>query len=225
MSTAAIGSNVLQSLNGMQSAGKKNTADELRENFMTMLVTQLQNQDPLNPLQNTELTSHLAQINTVSGIDTLNQTLDGINAQIQAGRSLQAAALIGRGVLVPGDRMLVGEEGVSTPFGVELGQPVATLNARIVGSDGQIIHSIQLTEVDAGVESIGWDGKLESGEFAAPGAYRVEIEALDSEGEPVQVTALNYAIVSGISSDEGGTLLDLGGIAEPVTLDEVRQIL
>src|SRR5690606_35795032 len=68
----------------------RETSDILRENFMTLLVTQLRNQDPLNPLENSELTSHLAQINTVGGIDALNETLKGITTQIEAGHSLQA---------------------------------------------------------------------------------------------------------------------------------------
>src|SRR5690554_6716743 len=101
-------------------AASRSTTDELRDNFMTMLITQLKNQDPLNPLENNELTSQLAQINTVSGIEALNDTLNGINKQIEAGQSLQAAALIGRGVLVPGHRLLVGEEGATTPFGIDV---------------------------------------------------------------------------------------------------------
>ena len=102
-------------------------SDELRESFLRLLTTQLQNQDPLKPLENHEMTSQIAQINTVSGIEQLNQTLMAITGQIDTNRALQASALIGKGVLVPGDKVMLeqGEEGelFTTPFGIELGGP------------------------------------------------------------------------------------------------------
>src|SRR5690554_1858978 len=91
-------------------------SQEMRDNFMTLLVTQLRNQDPLNPMENNEMTSQLAQINTVSGIESLNETMQTINGQMEAAKTMQASALIGRAVLVPGERILVGNEDV-TPFG------------------------------------------------------------------------------------------------------------
>src|SRR5690625_2275159 len=114
-------------------AANRDTASELREYFMTLLVTQLRKQDHINPLENIELITQLAQISTVSGVDALNETLRGIDAQIEAGQSLQAAALIDRGVLVPGDHVLVGEDGVTTPFGIELAEPAQALTASIIG--------------------------------------------------------------------------------------------
>src|SRR5690554_6377850 len=150
-------------------ASGKNTSDILRENFMTLLVTQLRNQDPLNPLENSELTTQLAQIKTVGGIDALNETLKEINTQIEAGQSLQAAGLIGKGVLVPGARVLVGEEGAATPFGVELHAPAAELRLRITGADGQVLRAFTLQNVDVLVQPFGWDGMSASGEVVPPG--------------------------------------------------------
>ena len=208
------------------SASQKQAADELRNSFMTLLVTQLQNQDPLKPLENAELTSQLAQINTVSGINDLNNTLEGITSQIEAGQSLQAAELIGKGVLVPGDRMLVGEGGVSTPFGVDLAQGATEMQAKIVGIDGQVLSTLNLGAAQAGVRSFQWDGKLDSGETAAEGAYRVVVEAKNAEGDSLSVRLLNYAMVNGVGrTPQGDISLDLGGVTDPVNLDEIRKIL
>ncbi|MFC3285168.1 flagellar hook assembly protein FlgD [Litchfieldella rifensis] len=223
MSTT-IDTSVLNSLNTGAATGSAGKGDDLRENFMTLLVTQLQNQDPLNPMENAEMTSQLAQINTVSGIEELNSTLEGITGQIDAGNTLQATALIGQGVLVPGDRLLVGEEG-TTPFGVELAKPADNLAVTIRDGAGQVVRRFDLGAIDAGVESFEWDGTLESGERAPEGAYYVSIAA-SAGGESVKATALNYAMVRGISTDGNGSpLLDLGGVSEQAGLADVRQIL
>lgn len=224
MSTT-IDSSVVNRLNDAGTTGRSTReSDDLRDNFMTLLVTQLQNQDPLNPMENAEMTSQLAQINTVSGIEQLNSTLQGITGQIDAGHTLQAAGLIGQGVLVPGDRLLVGEEG-TTPFGVELAKPADNVAVTIRDGAGQVVRRFDLGPIDAGVESFEWDGALENGEQAPAGAYRIGIEATAGD-EPVEAVALNYALVRGVSTaNDGSPRLDLGGISEQATLGDIRQIL
>lgn len=201
------------------------TAAQLQDSFMTLLVTQLKNQDPLNPMDNAEMTSQLAQINTVSGIRELNTTLEAITGQLDAGRVLQAVALIGKGVLVPGERLLVGEEGATTPFGFELAQPADAVTVTIRDGSGQVVSRYDLGPMKAGVESFVWDAQLEDGTTAPQGAYQVSVEA-SNNGRAVELTTLNYALVSGVSTgSDGAPRLDLGGIAEPVSLEAVRQIL
>lgn len=221
-----IDTSVINRLNNTGlSGGSASESDGLRENFMTLLVTQLKNQDPLNPMENAEMTSQLAQINTVSGIEELNTTLEGITGQIDAGHKLQATALIGQSVLVPGDRVLVGEEG-TTPFGVELDEPVDKVVITIRDSAGQVVRSYEVEEpIEAGVQSFEWDGKLEGDVQAPSGAYHVSIEASVND-EPVAATVLNYAIVNGVSTaSDGSPRLDLGGISEQASLADIRQIL
>ena len=92
-------SGVRESVNGKGPADSRNS-DEIQDRFMTLLITQIKNQDPLNPLDNSEVTSQLAQLNTVSGIERLNDTFSSMAASFTAGQTLQAAALVGRGVLV-----------------------------------------------------------------------------------------------------------------------------
>jgi flagellar basal-body rod modification protein FlgD len=217
--------NQLPGANGTSQASDQ-SAKDLQNNFMTMLITQLQNQDPMKPMDNAELTSQLAQINTVNGIEELNTTLRGINTQIEAGQALQAVSLIGKAVMVPGDRLLVGSEGASTPFGIEISAPAEQVTASIIDGGGQIVRSFDLGAMDAGYDSFIWDGLLESGEFAPQAAYRVVVKAVDGDANVIGSNTFNYALVQAVSSDqEGGTRLDLGGVSDPVTLQEVRQIL
>lgn len=222
--TQAIDPSVLNAMNGNTSKTKPGSAAELQNHFMTMLITQLKNQDPLNPMDNSEMTAQLAQINTVSGIQDLNSTLQTINSQIGVGQTMQAAALIGKGVLVPGDRVLVGQDGTTTPFGLDLSAPADDVQITITDGGGQVVRGFDLGSQDAGMQSFTWDGKLDDGTQAAQGAYTISVKATQG-GESVDVTNLNYALVTGVSNGQNGPLLDLGGIADQVGLDQVHQIL
>ncbi|MCH4562938.1 flagellar hook assembly protein FlgD [Halomonas sp. EGI 63088] len=229
--TTTIDSSVI----GRMNAGASGSVDasqsaELRDNFMTLLITQLQNQDPLNPMENSEMTSQLAQVNTVSGIEELNETLSGITSQIDAGQTLQATGLIGQGVLVPGDRVLLETDAEgqvhTTPFGIELEESADNVQVTITNADGQVINRYDIGPAKAGVESFSWDGKTSEGESAVPGAYRVGIEATRGD-DSLDVETLNFAVVNGVtpSDDDGGVRLDLGAVYGQVALDQVRQIL
>ncbi|HEY8329797.1 MAG TPA: flagellar hook assembly protein FlgD [Pseudomonas sp.] len=223
--TSTIDTSVINAINGGASttASEKQKAEDLRSNFMTLLVTQLQNQDPLKPMENAEMTSQLAQVNTLSGIEELNETLQGITGQIDAGQTLQASALIGRNVLVPGDRVLVGS-GETTPFGIELAAPVDQAKVSIHDGSGQVVRQFELGALDAGVQSFVWDGTLNDGSAAPDGAYRVTVEASADE-QAQQATVLSYAQVGGVSTGASGPLLDLGATLGRVGLQNIRQIL
>ncbi|MBA2779509.1 flagellar hook assembly protein FlgD [Billgrantia kenyensis] len=226
-----IDANVVTRMNqGGPSARDASQSTELRNNFMTLLIAQMQHQDPLNPMDNHEMTTQLAQINTVSGIEDLNKTLKGINDQMNAGQSLQAAGLIGQGVLVPGDRVLLehDEDGElhTTPFGIELPRSADNVRVVITNASGQVVNRYDIGPVKAGVDSFTWDGRTSEGEAAASGSYRVRIEATSGD-KAVDATTLNYAIVGGVTppDDNGGVKLDLGAIYGQVGLDQIKQIL
>lgn len=227
----SIDSSVVGRMNaGIAGGGNSRQSSELGDNFMTLLITQLQNQDPLKPMENSEMTSQLAQINTVSGIEDLNATLDGITGQLDAGQALQATGLIGQGVMVPGDRVLLEQNDAgevhTTPFGIELAQSADNVRVTILGGDGQVINGYDVGPVTAGVESFTWDGRTSGGETAVPGSYRVRIEASRGD-EGLGASTLNYAVVSGITppDGEGGVRLDLGAVYGQVGLGQVKQIL
>lgn len=229
MSTT-IDTSVLNTLNGNTAAAQARQSAELRDSFMTLLTTQLKNQNPLDPMDNAEMTSQLAQINTVSGIEELNRTLQAISTQIDARGMLQAAALIGKGVLVPGDRVLLQHDAAgvpaATPFGVELDAPAENLIVSIVDGGGQVVNRYELGAVGSGMESFTWDGMTGEGTAAAPGAYRVRVEAQRGQ-TTAAVATLNYAVVGGVVpvGDKGGFRLDLGAVYGQVELDAVKQIL
>ena len=228
--SSTISSSVVNAINGTGSTSSSgstsgsNSAGDLRSNFMTMLVTQLKNQDPLNPLDNSQMTSQLAQINTLSGIEELNKTLQSITGQIDASQSLQAAALIGRVVLVPGDRVSVGNAGQTTPFGIDLASAADQVKVSIYDNAGNLVRQFDLGAQEAGVQSFSWDGSLDAGGTAAAGTYKVAVAAT-TDGKAQDATVLTYGQVGSIANSSSGPLLDLGAILGQVSLQSVRQIL
>lgn len=223
MATDILGSVGAAGSAATTSAARDRTSD-MSEQFMTLLVAQMQNQDPLNPMDNSQVTSQIAQINTVSGINDLNDSLANINSQIDTSQQLQASALIGRGVLVPGDGISVGEEGAATPFGMELEGPASTVKLTITDSIGTVVHESSYEDQPAGVQSFSWDGKDAAGAIVGAGSYRVTVTATGPDGEPVAVKPLSMGYVGGVVSGSDGPQLDLGpnGL---VSLDDVRQII
>lgn len=151
-------------------------------------------------MQNNELTTQLAQISTVSGIEKLNTTLGSVSGQINSAQSLQAASLIGHGVMIPGTTILAGTsttDGTSTttttPFGVELQQAADKVTATITDSTGAVVRTIDIGELKAGVHTFTGrqpDRRHES----ANGAYKVTISA-SSRTTQLVAQPLQFALV------------------------------
>ncbi|MGB7800111.1 flagellar hook assembly protein FlgD [Buttiauxella sp.] len=211
----------VNALSGSNSVTGNSSAD-LQSSFLTLLVAQLKNQDPTNPLQNNELTTQLAQISTVSGIEKLNTTLGSVSGQLTNNQSVQASALIGHGVMIPGTKVLSGSE-ATTPFGVELQQAADKVTATITDSSGKVVRTLDIGALTAGVHTFTWDGSMTDGTTAPDGAYNVAINASNG-GTQLVAQPLNFALVNGVTLSNGKTLLDLGTYGTS-TLDDIRQII
>lgn len=207
-----------------------NSSSDLQSSFLTLLVAQLKNQDPTNPLQNNELTSQLAQISTLSGIEKLNTTLGSISGQIDSSQSLQASSLVGHGVMIPGSTILAGKSAGSesenvdtTPFGIELTQAADKVTATIIDGNGKVIRTLNMGAQTAGVHTFTWDGKLDDGTAAPDGAYNISFAASQGTTQLV-VQPLQFALVQGVTLGKDGNKLDLGTYGT-TTMDQVRQII
>lgn len=188
-----------------------------QDRFLKLLVTQLKNQDPLNPMDNAQITTQMAQISTVSGIDKLNTTLQGL----ASGQSLQAAAMIGHGVLAPGSALQL-QDG-RAQGGVELGQAVDKLVVSISDASGQVLHKVDLGPQKAGLVGFEWDGLSDSGAQAASGSYSFAAEAVQ-DGKKVKVTALSHGQVSSVTLGADGVMLNVNGVGS-VTLSDVKRVM
>jgi len=195
--------------------------DETQDRFLKLLVTQMQNQDPLNPLDNSEVTSQLAQINTVTGINKLNETLQLLVSDFDAANSLEAASMIGRNVLVPGTTIDLQDN--AAVAGIDLPQAVDEATITIKDSSGIAIRNIELGEQkEGGVIPFTWDGVTDNGTSAVNGNYSFTVSAKLGD-ENVTAQTLAFGSVKSVSPDEHGTILDVGelGLAN---LNEIKQI-
>lgn len=226
MSIAVNVNDTASGVTGTSSTGTSSltgsSASDLQGSFLTLLVAQLKNQDPTNPMQNNELTTQLAQISTVSGIEKLNTTLGSVSGQLNNNQQLQASALIGHGVMIPGSKILAGSE-ATTPFGVELQQAADKVTATITDASGKVVRTIVIGGLSAGVHTFTWDGSMTDGTTAPDGAYNVAINASNGSTQLV-AQPLNFAMVNGVTLSNGATRLDLGTYGT-TTLDEIRQII
>ncbi|ARO88025.1 flagellar biosynthesis protein FlgD [Nitrosospira lacus] len=211
-------SNLFASYNTNNTA--KPAAEDPQDRFLKLLVTQMKNQDPLNPLDNAQVTTQLAQISTVNGIEKLNATLQGMASGITAGQSLQAAGMIGHNVLVPGSALqLAGGSGV---FGVDLPQPADNVKVTIHDSTGQAVRVMDLGAQVAGPLTLQWDGMSDNGTPAADGSYTMSVSAQRGD-QKVDAQTLAFGIVQGVSQGNQGVQLNVGGLGT-AALSDVKQI-
>lgn len=174
------------------------------DRFLKLLVTQLQNQDPLNPMDNAELTSQMAQINTVTGLEKVNQSVQSMHASFLQMQALQGASLIGRDVTVEGSQ-LSAVAGGKLEGGFSLAGPADTVQVEILNPAGQVVDTLQLGAQDSGRHGFDWDAsKLDS---AAGYTFRVSAKLGSAD---VAATPLMRDRVSAVALDgTNGLMLSL----------------
>lgn len=205
---------------GATAGAAKGGAQQTQDRFLSLLVAQMKNQDPLNPLDNAQVTSQMAQLSTVEGIEKMNAGLEALAASMGASQLSQAASLLGHGVLVPGERISPAE--YENLIGFELSRPADKVTATVYDASGKAVRTLDLGARDGGVGMVAWDGLKGDGTLAPDGQYRFEIEAIQG-GKPLNVTPLSLGIVNSVSQDGQGVQLNLSG-NQSVGYADIRRI-
>jgi flagellar basal-body rod modification protein FlgD len=220
MSVVSETKNVLSSLARNESADTKETED-MQGRFLTLLTTQLRNQDPMNPMENAEVTSQLAQMSTVDGIERLNQMFQQFVSSQESSEAMQAAALVGRGVLVEGKGLILTEAGAVGGF--VLDTPADKVVLTIRDANGLEVGQMELEDVEAGSHNFVWDGVAIDGQQAATGRYTVAVEATLGD-EKVSAKTLEFGQVTGVIRGPKSTDLQVGSLGI-FQFDDIKQIL
>jgi flagellar basal-body rod modification protein FlgD len=197
------------------------TAAAAQDKFMTLLVTQMQNQDPLSPMDNSQMTSQLAQLSTVSGIDTLNTTLQSLLGSYQSSQSLQATAMIGHNILAPGNSMTLASG--AAPFGVNVTTASGDVKVSIQNSAGQTVDTIDLGAQKVGAVPLAWDGTTTTGTAAPAGQYTFTVSATTNGQDTAGASGLSYGAVSSVSTSSTGVTLNVANVGV-VSLANVVQV-
>ena len=226
--------NQINKANGLNSDGtkvsKETDAEELQNQFLTLLTAQLQNQDPLNPLENTELTSQLAQINTVSGIAGISEKITALMSALNNNQGIQAASIIGKNILTNGNQITLssytdesGNTSSAAYGGIKLESNADKVVVKITNGSTEV-RSIDLGAKNAGIVSFAWDGIDNYGNLRTDGNYKFTVEATQKDSGVI-ATTMQYSPVYAVSRNSTGDfVLDLGDKGT-IKLDEVQQII
>ena len=217
--SAADSSNALAQY--QKSTSTKKPEDDIQDRFMTLLISQMQNQDPLNPLDNAQVTSQLAQLNTVKGIEQLNQTVGMLMGRVQNSEALAGIGAVGKLALVGGEKIALYEGQAAAGF--ELPADADALTVKIYDGIGNVLHEADLGAQRAGIHTFVWDGVTDSGESAVNGNYRFEIEARAGK-DTIEATPLSIGRVDGVLPNQDELTFNIGGMS-PAKLSEIRQFL
>ena len=205
---------------GSTSGSKTDTAIGSQDYFLKLLVAQMNNQDPLNPMDSAQMTSQLAQLNTVQGINKLSTQLDTLLGDVTASQSLQASSLVGHNALVPGTTLALSDgEAVG---GVNLANAADTLAITIKDASGTVVHTAQLGKQEAGLVNFVWDGSTDAGVAATAGTYTFTAEATLAKTKVVADT-LSFGLVSSVTPGSNGATVFVNGVG-PVALAQLKQI-
>ena len=228
----AVSQDLLNSVNVKKSKAAEGSVAAEQDKFMTLLVTQLKNQDPMNPLDNAQLTSQLAQLSTVTGVNKLNTTLESLKASYQSSEQLQAANMIGHGVLVAGDKVgLVDGKGI---MGVEIGS--AADKVQVIVTDprtGKDVQTISMGPQQPGTIPIAWDGVPDPSKLDADGKqvtlkngnYLFRVVAQRGEEVLKDAKTLSFDSVASVTtSAKDGVKLNLPSLGV-VSMADIKQIM
>jgi flagellar basal-body rod modification protein FlgD len=176
----------------------------------------LNNQDPLNPMDNAQMTSQLAQINTASGVSDLNQTLKGVSQQLGSQMMLYGASLVGREVLTSGNTLNLSQGQASAAF--ELPADAQAVQVRVTSAGGQLMDTLNLGALASGRQSFTWNASN-----ASDGPYSFEVRARNG-AQTLTATPLSHSTVKSVSLDSAGLRIDTGS-ASRLTLSDIQAIL
>lgn len=217
--TSGISADLLASVNGAK-ATQKSAIQEQETKFLTLLMTQMKNQDPLNPMDNAQVTTQLAQLNMASGIEKLNAAFGQLLSGYNDSMSMQSAAMIGKNVLVAGNNLPLSKG--QAVAGVKLEADAGAVTVTISDAKGKVVQTESLGQQAAGMVTFAWDGKDAQGNQLVDGNYTFTVTAKNGE-QTVKAAAQQVGTVSAVVRDKTGFLLDLGAYGN-VAFKDVQQI-
>lgn len=194
-----------------------------QSDFLTLMTAQMKNQDPFDPVDNTQMVAQMAQFSSLAGISEMNTTLQAIAAKLGATSTTDMVSWVGRTVLTEGSVAYPRTDG-SLGGMIELGAAAAEVNVVIEGPNGEILKNVSLGAAPAGRTEFEWDGTTDTGEPAGDGPFTLRVAARDADGAAVAAKSLVWAPVTSVAmGSDGNPILTLPGIGQ-VSTTAIRQI-
>ncbi len=198
--------------------GTKTTLDQ--SDFLALMTAQLKNQDPFNPVDNTQMVAQMAQFSSVAGISQMNATLTGLATKLGATTATDAMSYVGKTVLVEGDTAYPRASG-GIQGAVEIDKAADEVSVSITDADGGTVRQLKLGKHEAGTVTYDWDGKDGEGNAVTNGPFTVSVSASNANSE-IASRSLVWAPVESVSLPSSGSpVLKVVGVGN-VDPDDVR---
>jgi flagellar basal-body rod modification protein FlgD len=213
MTTTSAASGAAATPAGLLTASAQTTKDAVGlasnfNNFLQLLTTQLQNQDPLSPMDSTQFTSQLVQFSQVEQSINTNSRLDQLVSLQSGSQAVSATNFIGKKIQAFGNQMSLTSG--SAQYVYELPQDAASATVTIKNANGDTIRTISNAPITSGNHELTWDGKDDQGNTMPDGTYSFAVKALDSDKANIDVTTGITGTVKGVTVANGTVVLDLG---------------
>ncbi len=210
MTVSAIGASA-SSTNNLYNSGSQTLG---KDDFLKLLVTQLQNQDPLNPTDSTQFVSQLAQFSSLEQLSNVNENLKTVQLFDQSINNAQAVNFVGKTIKASGSMFELGS-GKTHEIQYQLGEDANAVYVSIFNASGEVVRKIEMDQMTAGEQSVVWDGKDLNGNAAPAGTYSFSVQAKNADGEIMATAAYIEETLTGVSYHDGSTYLLAKGIEIP----------
>lgn len=192
-----------------------------KDAFFKLMMAQLKNQDPTNPLKNHEMAAQLAQFSTLEQMSNVNTTLKEMKAGNKPIEQFQALNLIGKKISGDSSKLTRNDVDKQHDFIFKLPQDAKSTEIKLMNAKGETIREFKFNELKAGENKISWNGETADGRKAPAGQYFFQTEATAANGQKIQVKTDFDGIVSGMSFSPEGPVLQVG--KQTVRLKDIRQ--
>lgn len=193
-----------------------------QQDFLKLLTTQMQNQDPTNPVDNTKMIADMAQFSSLQAMQDLNKTVGSISQMLKMTQSIQASALVGHDVVLPGTT--VNLQSGSLPVAiVNLDQPLTDVHAQLRDVNGNVVREYTWQTLPSGQGDLHWDGTDSNGNTLMQGQYTLSAWGTDSNGARASVGTLVASKVVSVDLSTSGAMLNLADGSQE-SIDSVKQI-
>ena len=193
-----------------QKAGTTGDAALGKDSFLQLLVAQMENQNPLDPQDNTQFVAQLAQFSSLESMNNLNSTVESFMGSYQSSQALQASSLVGRSVIVETDKSLV-DTSSSLTGNVMMPANGSNLTVKVYDDKGNLVKTLPMGDWSAGTVDFIWDGVNEQGEKVPSGNYKFVAEA-EIDGTPTALSTFLPATVNSVTLAGGEMYLNLAGM-------------
>jgi len=219
---STIGSSLDLASLGLSAPTTATKKTQLGQNeFLSLMMTQLKNQDPFKPMESGEFLGQLAQFGTVSGLQDLQNKFDTLSSSLVSSQALQAASLVGHYALVKSSKAELVSGGV-VAGAIDVPAATDSVQVEVRDASGQAVAHLELGSASAGLKRFSWDGTRDDGTQAAPGAYQL-VGSYLSGTKNTAADTLVYAPVNSVVLSSDGFTVDVGGVGD-VPFSEIREI-